>query len=79
MKTIKIDAPQWRTVLQWMAAIINTHCKKSWERVNGNGVIPSKSVLDVLQDMASAADAARRLKVENEQLKKQLKKLNKGQ
>jgi len=75
MKTVKMNAPQWRTVLQWMAAIIHTHCKKSWERVNVNGVIPSKNVLEVLQDMASAADAARRLKLENEQLKRQLQRV----
>lgn len=79
MKTIQIDAPQWRTVLQWMTAIIQDHVKLSWERKNINGVIPAHGVYDVLKDMAKAADSARELFKENERLKAELKQLkNKG-
>jgi len=77
MKTIKMPAPQWRTVLQWMAAIIDTHSKVSFSRKNINGQIPSKGVYSVLEDMAKAADAAKELQEENERLKAQLKQLNK--
>lgn len=79
MKTIQIDAPQWRTVLQWMAAIIDTHSKVSFNRKNVNGQIPAEGVYDVLKDMAKAADSARELFKENERLKAEIKQLkNKG-
>lgn len=69
MKTIKMPAPQWRTVLQWMAAIIDTHSKVSFNRKNINGQIPAEGVYDVLEDMASAADAAKKLEEENQRLR----------
>ena len=75
MKTIQMPAPQWRTVLTWMTAIIQDHTKVSWERKNINGVIPSHGVYDVLKDMAKAADAARELQEENELLRAELKQL----
>lgn len=79
-KVIKMDPPQWRVVLQWMAAVIDTHAKVSWNRTNENGVIPAKSVETVLKDMASAADLAAQLQKENEELKKHISALknNKG-
>lgn len=84
MKTVLMDAPQWRTVLKWMSAVIDTHSKVSYNRVNENGVIPSKGVNTVLKDMAEAADAARHLQKdrnylmkENKQLKAQLNELKK--
>ena len=77
MKTVLMDAPQWRTVLQWMSAVIDTHCKVSYNRVNVNGVIPAKGVNTVLKDMASAADAAVELQKENKKLKAELNKLKK--
>lgn len=77
MKTIKIPAPQWRTVLQWMTAIIDDHSKVSFNRTNINGQIPSKGVYNVLEDMAKAADAAKELEEENQRLKAQLNQLNK--
>jgi hypothetical protein len=73
-KVIKMDPPQWRLVLQWLAAVIDTHAKVSWNRTNENGVIPAKGVETVLKDMARAADLAAQLQKENKQLKKQLKK-----
>lgn len=76
-KVIKMDPPQWRVVLQWMAAVIDTHAKVSWNKTNENGVIPSKSVEAVLKDMASAADLAAQLQKENEELKKQIITLKK--
>ena len=72
-KVIKMDPPQWRVVLQWLAAVIDTHAKVSWNRTNENGVIPAKGVETVLKDMARAADLAAQLQKENKQLKKQLK------
>ena len=75
MKTIKMPAPQWRTVLQWMAAIIDTHSKVSFNRENVNGQIPSKGVYNVLEDMAKAADAAKELQEENQRLKAKLNML----
>ena len=77
MKTIKMPAPQWRTVLQWMAAIIDTHSKVSFNRKNINGQIPAEGVFDVLKDMAKAADAAKELEEENQRLKTELNQLNK--
>jgi hypothetical protein len=74
MKTILMDAPQWRTVLKWMAAVIDTHAKVSFNRKNENGVLPSKGVYSVLEDMAKAADAAKELEEENQRLKNQLNK-----
>ena len=74
IKQIKMDPPQWRVVLHWMVAVIDTHAKVSWNRTNENGVIPAKSVETVLKDMASAADLAAQLQKENEQLKKQLRR-----
>ena len=71
-KVIKMDSPQWRTVLQWMSVIIDTHTKVSWNRKNINGNVPAKNVLKILQDMASAADLAAQLQKENEELKKQI-------
>ncbi len=76
-KVIKMDPPQWRVVLQWMAVVIDTHAKVSWNKTNENGVIPSKSVEAVLKDMASAADLAAQLQKENEELKKQIITLKK--
>lgn len=79
MKTIKMPAPQWRTVLTWIAPIIDDHAKVSFNRKNINGQIPSKGVYNVLEDMAKAADAAKELQEENERLKAELKQLkNKG-
>ena len=75
MKTILMDAPQWRTVLQWMTAIIDTHSKVSFNRKNINGQIPAEGVYDVLKDMAKAADDAKELQEENERLKAKLKLL----
>jgi len=72
-----MPAPQWRTVLQWMAAIIDTHSKVSFNRKNINGQIPSEGVYNVLEDMAKAADAAKELQEENQRLKAELKQLNK--
>ena len=69
-KVIKIDPPQWRVVLQWLAAVIDTHAKVSWNRTNENGVIPAKSVETVLKDMARAADEAAKLEHEIKELKK---------
>ncbi len=70
-----MNAPQWRTVLQWMTAVIDTHCKVSYNKVNENGVVPAKGVNEVLKDMAKAADAAITLQKENKKLKEQLNKL----
>tara|TARA_R100000655_G_scaffold15417_1_gene34246 strand:+ start:493 stop:753 length:261 start_codon:yes stop_codon:yes gene_type:complete len=75
MKTIQMPAPQWRTVLQWMTAIIDTHSKVSFNRKNINGQIPAEGVYDVLKDMAKAADDAKELQEENERLKAKLKLL----
>lgn len=74
IKQLKMDPPSWRVVLHWLAAVIDTHAKVSWNRTNENGVIPAKSVETVLKDMARAADLAAQLQKENQQLKKQLKK-----
>tara|TARA_Y100000114_G_scaffold49849_1_gene45514 strand:- start:401 stop:640 length:240 start_codon:yes stop_codon:yes gene_type:complete len=77
MKAIQMPAPQWRTVLKWIAAIIDMHSKVSFNRENVNGQIPSIGVYDVLKDMAKAADAAKELEEENQRLKTQLNQLNK--
>ena len=67
-----MPAPQWRTVLTWMAAVIDTHSKVSFNRKNVNGQIPSKGVYSVLKDMAKAADAAKELQEENKKLIKRI-------
>jgi len=72
-KVIKIDPPQWRTVLRWITWIFDTHAKVSWNRKNINGTVPAKNVLKLLQGMARAADLAAQLQKENKQLKKQLR------
>ena len=71
-KIIKMDPPQWRTVLRWITCIFDTHAKVSWNRKNINGTVPAKNVLKLLQDMARAADLAAQLQKENEQLKKKI-------
>jgi len=73
MKTIQMDAPQWRTVLTWIREIIKDHAKVSWERKNINGQVPAAGVYDILKSMAKAADSARELFKENERLKAELK------
>ena len=70
-----MPAPQWRTVLKWMSAVIDTHAKVSFNRINESGIRPAHGVYSVLEDMAKAADAARELQEENQRLKAELKQL----